>query len=71
MHIGTFPVREDDSVPSRHSSIGLISNGMKDLPPTSVPPIHTTVGSPLEYGYRTKITPHFDAPSEEVTEGRR
>jgi tRNA (uracil-5-)-methyltransferase len=22
----------------------------------------TTIGSPLQYGYRTKITPHFDAP---------
>jgi tRNA (uracil-5-)-methyltransferase len=24
--------------------------------------IGTTAPSPLEYGYRTKITPHFDAP---------
>jgi tRNA (uracil-5-)-methyltransferase len=27
-----------------------------------MPPILETVGSPLQYGYRTKITPHFDAP---------
>ena len=27
-----------------------------------MPPILGTVASPLQYGYRTKITPHFDAP---------
>ncbi|KAF8061735.1 S-adenosyl-L-methionine-dependent methyltransferase [Lyophyllum atratum] len=33
-----------------------------DLPETSIPPILSTIGSPLEYGYRTKLTPHFEAP---------
>ncbi|GLB35552.1 putative methyltransferase [Lyophyllum shimeji] len=33
-----------------------------ELPEASVPPILFTVGSPLQYGYRTKITPHFEAP---------
>ena len=33
-----------------------------DLPDSSIPPILGTVASPLQYGYRTKITPHFDAP---------
>ncbi|ETW78399.1 hypothetical protein HETIRDRAFT_68397 [Heterobasidion irregulare TC 32-1] len=33
-----------------------------DLPESSIPPIQSTVASPLQYGYRTKITPHFDAP---------
>jgi tRNA (uracil-5-)-methyltransferase len=27
-----------------------------------VPPALPTIGSPKTYGYRTKITPHFDAP---------
>lgn len=27
-----------------------------------VPAIHDTIGSPLQYGYRTKLTPHFDGP---------
>ncbi|CDK29385.1 unnamed protein product [Kuraishia capsulata CBS 1993] len=27
-----------------------------------LPEIGQTVGSPLEYGYRTKLTPHFDMP---------
>ncbi|RFU34511.1 hypothetical protein B7463_g1803, partial [Scytalidium lignicola] len=32
------------------------------LPPELVPPIDDTIGSPLQYGYRTKLTPHFDGP---------
>ncbi|OAA57482.1 tRNA methyltransferase [Niveomyces insectorum RCEF 264] len=32
------------------------------LPPESVPPVQDTVPSPLQYGYRTKLTPHFDGP---------
>jgi tRNA (uracil-5-)-methyltransferase len=32
------------------------------LPPELVPEILDTIGSPLQYGYRTKLTPHFDAP---------
>jgi tRNA (uracil-5-)-methyltransferase len=34
------------------------------LPAELVPKIHDTVGSPLQYGYRTKLTPHFDGPPE-------
>ena len=33
-----------------------------NLPPESIPPIRDTQGSPLQYGYRTKLTPHFDGP---------
>jgi tRNA (uracil-5-)-methyltransferase len=36
------------------------------LPSTSVPAPLTTIGSPLQYGYRTKITPHFDAPPKNL-----
>ena len=32
------------------------------LPPELVPTIGETIGSPLQYGYRTKLTPHFDGP---------
>lgn len=32
------------------------------LPPELVPVIQDTIGSPLQYGYRTKLTPHFDGP---------
>ncbi|CAF9917062.1 MAG: tRNA(m5U54)methyltransferase [Heterodermia speciosa] len=32
------------------------------LPPELIPVIGDTIGSPLQYGYRTKLTPHFDGP---------
>jgi tRNA (uracil-5-)-methyltransferase len=32
------------------------------LIPELVPAVGDTIGSPLEYGYRTKLTPHFDGP---------
>ena len=32
------------------------------LPPELIPFIGDTIGSPLQYGYRTKLTPHFDGP---------
>ncbi|KAG6888915.1 hypothetical protein C0992_007102 [Termitomyces sp. T32_za158] len=32
------------------------------LAESSVPPIQATIGSPLQYEYRTKLTPHFEAP---------
>ena len=33
-----------------------------NLPLELVPEIGATIGSPLQYGYRTKLTPHFDGP---------
>ncbi|KAF5371304.1 hypothetical protein D9758_004267 [Tetrapyrgos nigripes] len=36
------------------------------LPATSIPKVQPTIGSPLQYGYRTKITPHFQAPPSKV-----
>jgi tRNA (uracil-5-)-methyltransferase len=35
-----------------------------NLAPGLVPPVRDTIGSPLEYGYRTKLTPHFDGPPD-------
>ncbi|KAF8883823.1 S-adenosyl-L-methionine-dependent methyltransferase [Infundibulicybe gibba] len=37
-------------------------NFSSQSPSKDIPPIQSTIGSPLQYGYRTKITPHFDAP---------
>lgn len=33
-----------------------------NLDPAVVPTVQDTMGSPLQYGYRTKLTPHFDGP---------
>lgn len=32
------------------------------LRPEIIPAVGETIGSPLQYGYRTKLTPHFDGP---------
>lgn len=32
------------------------------LPASAMPVVGDTIGSPLQYGYRTKLTPHFDGP---------
>ncbi|OAP62670.1 hypothetical protein AYL99_01897 [Fonsecaea erecta] len=32
-----------------------------NLDPSQVPPVDDTVGSPLQYAYRTKLTPHYSA----------
>ncbi|KAI0292965.1 S-adenosyl-L-methionine-dependent methyltransferase [Multifurca ochricompacta] len=37
-----------------------------NLPETSIPTIQSTIPSPLQYGYRTKITPHFDPPPKKL-----
>ncbi|KAI1089975.1 S-adenosyl-L-methionine-dependent methyltransferase [Rostrohypoxylon terebratum] len=33
------------------------------LPPELIPAVQDTIGSPMQYGYRTKLTPHFDGPT--------
>ena len=37
------------------------------LTPDIVPAVSETIGSPLQYGYRTKLTPHFDGPPGSMT----
>lgn len=32
------------------------------LTPNAIPAVGETIGSPLQYSYRTKLTPHFDGP---------
>lgn len=36
------------------------------LPGSSVPTVQSTIGSPLQYGYRTKITPHFEVRPKDI-----
>lgn len=36
-----------------------------------MPPILGTIASPLQYGYRTKITPHFEAPPKKFQKAGR
>ncbi|TVY75905.1 tRNA (uracil(54)-C(5))-methyltransferase [Lachnellula suecica] len=41
------------------------------LPPELVPVIEETIGSPLQYEYRTKLTPHFDGPPGYISKADR
>ncbi|KAK4162180.1 S-adenosyl-L-methionine-dependent methyltransferase [Cladorrhinum sp. PSN259] len=40
-----------------------------DLEPGLVPDVLETIGSPLQYNYRTKLTPHFDGPPGNMRRG--
>ena len=37
-------------------------HNFSSLAPEVLPAVGDTIGSPLQYGYRTKLTPHFDGP---------
>lgn len=41
------------------------------LPPELVPAVQDTIGSPMQYGYRTKLTPHFNGPPGSNSRKRR
>lgn len=43
-----------------HFAPRLVSEGL-------LPEVGQTIGSPLQYGYRTKLTPHFDVPRKAKT----
>ena len=61
--IETFPVRIPFTTCAHRDDVFALL--FPELPESSVPVIQDTMPSPLEYGYRTKLTPHFDAPPEE------
>jgi len=42
-----------------------------NLPASEIPPVGDTIGSPLQYAYRTKLTPHFDAPPSARSDKRK
>jgi len=51
-HLDGYPLNDRTSV-----------SGLSE---TSLPTIGTTIPSPLQYGYRTKITPHFKEPPKKA-----
>ncbi|KAI0469400.1 uracil-5--methyltransferase [Xylaria cf. heliscus] len=46
----------------KHRIVEKAFRNFSELPPELIPAIQDTIGSPLQYGYRTKLTPHFDGP---------
>ena len=51
-----------DQLRHKRSIIVRAYQNFSNLIPELVPLIGETIGSPLQYGYRTKLTPHFDGP---------
>jgi hypothetical protein len=46
----------------KRKTVQLAYSRFSGLQPSLIPEIQGTIGSPKQWGYRTKITPHFDAP---------
>lgn len=46
----------------KKKTVSLAYSRFSALNPSLIPEIQPTIGSPKQWGYRTKITPHFDAP---------
>ncbi|KAL2882510.1 tRNA(m5U54)methyltransferase [Colletotrichum sp. CLE4] len=52
----------DTQLTHKRSIVDKAYKNFSNLNPELVPSIRDTIGSPLQYGYRTKLTPHFDGP---------
>ncbi|MCJ1229535.1 tRNA(m5U54)methyltransferase [Toensbergia leucococca] len=52
----------EDQLAHKKSIIEKAYRNFSALTPEVVPAVGETIGSPLQYGYRTKLTPHFDGP---------
>ncbi|KAK1915640.1 hypothetical protein P3342_003450 [Pyrenophora teres f. teres] len=54
----------DFQLQHKRSIVEKAYKNFSNLPPELIPTIGETIGSPLQYGYRTKLTPHFDGPPD-------
>ncbi|KAG8527798.1 uncharacterized protein KY384_007952 [Bacidia gigantensis] len=52
----------DVQLQHKKSIIEKAYRNFSSLIPEAVPAVENTIGSPMQYGYRTKLTPHFDGP---------
>ncbi|KAB5582451.1 S-adenosyl-L-methionine-dependent methyltransferase [Coniochaeta sp. 2T2.1] len=52
----------DEQLKIKRTVVEKAYKNFSNLPQELVPSILDTMGSPLQYGYRTKLTPHFDGP---------
>lgn len=50
----------------KRQTVQLAYSRFSDLNPGLIPEIQPTIGSPKQWGYRTKITPHFDAVPKSI-----
>lgn len=56
------PLAYDEQLEIKRNVVRKAFANFSKLDPSLVPEIGPTLPSPLQYGYRTKLTPHFDAP---------
>lgn len=54
----------------KRKTVQLAYSRFSALSPSFIPEIQPTIGSPKQWGYRTKITPHFDAPPKAARAAR-
>ncbi|KAI4098261.1 MAG: hypothetical protein LQ339_006520 [Xanthoria mediterranea] len=52
----------EDQLAHKKSIVEKAYRNFSNLPIEMIPLVGDTIGSPLQYGYRTKLTPHFDGP---------
>lgn len=52
----------DDQLQHKKSTVEKAFRNFSALAREVIPPVGDTIGSPIQYGYRTKLTPHFDGP---------
>lgn len=52
----------DEQLKHKRSIVVKAYKNFSNLPANLVPDVLDTMGSPLQFGYRTKLTPHFDGP---------
>ncbi len=60
-----------DQLIHKRSIIVTAYQNFSNIIPELVPPVGDTIGSPLQYGYRTKLTPHFDGPPGSLRRNRK
>ena len=62
----------EDQLAHKKSIVEKAYRNFSNLPIEMIPLVGDTIGSPLQYGYRTKLTPHFDGPpGSRVRRGRK
>ncbi|KAL8661923.1 MAG: hypothetical protein Q9168_008330, partial [Polycauliona sp. 1 TL-2023] len=52
----------EDQLAHKKTIVEKAYRNFSNLPSEMIPVVGDTIGSPLQYGYRTKLTPHFDGP---------
>lgn len=65
------PISYDDQLTLKQSVVRKAFANFSTLDPSLIPSIGSTLPSPLQYAYRTKLTPHFQAPPASGKSGGR